>query len=228
MARIWPAWLERRLRHLQLTMQHGIREFRPRQPLDRQLDANTLNRILRELESLRISRVVNGTFKKLPGGTEIVVAPQRGGGTSTPAEAHPFQITSRQDPDNENQYLVTIEPGTINGVLPANWSNEFTISQNQLNYVALQVTANQKRIASCTVALESSWTYQEQEPSMWGVPSSFKVLLGMVRNSQVWQIAYDNLSFAVAKRLVTEKTSLQPGELPYDNWYVWQQQVGNA
>lgn len=56
-------------------MQHGITEFRPRQPLERQLSADILNRILRELESVRISQVVGGTFRKLPGGTQISVNP---------------------------------------------------------------------------------------------------------------------------------------------------------
>ena len=118
-----PAWLERRLRPLRITMQHGIREFRPRQPLDRQLGSETLNRILRELESLRITRVVNGTFKKLPGGTEIVVAPQSGGG-GTPATIQPWDLIAQVDPDadpeDENPpYLVRVRPGTLNGILNA-------------------------------------------------------------------------------------------------------------
>lgn len=101
-------------------MQHGIREFRPRQPLDRQLSSDTLNRILRELESLRIIRVVNGTFRKLPGGTEITVAPQRGGGTSTQT-FHPFQLsqTTGDDPD---LIYVRVRYGTVNGEMPTGMS----------------------------------------------------------------------------------------------------------
>lgn len=55
-------------------MRHGIKEFRARQPLDRQLGSDTLNKILKELESLRITRVIGGSFKKLPGGTELAVS----------------------------------------------------------------------------------------------------------------------------------------------------------
>lgn len=55
-------------------MRHGIKEFRARQPLDRQLGSDTLNKILKELESLRITRVIGGSFKKLPSGTELVVS----------------------------------------------------------------------------------------------------------------------------------------------------------
>lgn len=97
-------------------MQHGIREFRPRQPLDRQLSSDTLNRILRELESLRITRVVNGTFKKLPGGTEIIVAPQRGGGTAPATAIRPFQlavvnVSETEEPD----WKIRVYPSTLAG-----------------------------------------------------------------------------------------------------------------
>jgi hypothetical protein len=97
-------------------MRNGIREFQPRQPLDRQLGATTLNQILRELESLRITRVVNGTFRKLPGGTEITVAPQRGGGTSTPAATRPFQLSIVNDSETETpEWKVRVLPSTLAG-----------------------------------------------------------------------------------------------------------------
>jgi hypothetical protein len=96
-------------------MRNGIREFQPRQPLDRQLGATTLNQILRELESLRITRVVNGTFRKLPGGTEITVAPQRGGGTST-TTARPFQLSVVDVSETETpEWKVRVLPSTLAG-----------------------------------------------------------------------------------------------------------------
>jgi hypothetical protein len=96
-------------------MRNGIREFQPRQPLDRQLGATTLNQILRELESLRITRVVNGTFRKLPGGTEITVAPQRGGGTST-SITRPFELSIVNVSETETpEWKVRVLPSTLAG-----------------------------------------------------------------------------------------------------------------
>jgi hypothetical protein len=207
-------------------MQHGIREFRPRQPLDRQLSSDTLNRILRELESLRITRVVNGTFKKLPGGTEIVVAPQ-GGGTGPPATLHPFQIFSRQDPDSDPEnptYLVTVRPGTLNGVLASNWTIEEECGEDELGYVVLTATATSNGIVSTSLSFDASPPTAEQSPVKWGLPTSFKVLIGLVRGPQVWQVVYDNLSYAGIKRITTDRESPEVGQLPYDNWYIWQQQ----
>jgi hypothetical protein len=96
-------------------MRNGIREFQPRQPLDRQLGASTLNQILRELESLRITRVVNGTFRKLPGGTEITVAPQ-GGGSSAPITLRPFQLSIINEGTTETpDWKVRVLPSTVAG-----------------------------------------------------------------------------------------------------------------
>ena len=205
-------------------MQHGIREFRPRQPLDRQLSSDTLNRILRELESLRITRVVNGTFKKLPGGTEIVVAPQRGGST-TPATTHPFQITSTQDPDNQGQYLVTVRPGTINNLLPTNILDgealeEFALPGDTLRYVVLSCTAASNALTSCQIALESS-PPAAQTPLAFALPTSYQVILGIVYNTNVHQIVTTNLSASSKQAYITDKANPTPGSLPYNVFLQW-------
>jgi hypothetical protein len=205
-------------------MRNGIPEFRPRQPLDRQLSSTTLNDIRRELESLRITRVVNGTFRKLPGGTEIVVAPQRGGGT--PPDRHPFQISSRQNPDNENQYLVTVRPGTINTLLPSGIFDggglvESTIPKDQLRYVVLDASSDGQQITTASVSVESS-APEAQTPEIFGLPASAKFLLGLVYNSNVFQVQFTNLVVTGKQQFIASKSSpAAVGELPYEIYYVW-------
>jgi hypothetical protein len=153
-------------------MQHGIREFRPRQPLDRQLGSETLNRILRELESLRITRVVNGTFKKLPGGTEIVVAPQSGGG-GTPATIQPWDLIAQVDPDadpeDENPpYLVRVRPGTLNGILPTNWDIEEECAATGLFYAKAVIATDGEAITGVTIEIDAS-PPAVQEPVEFGI-----------------------------------------------------------
>lgn len=205
-------------------MRHGIGEFRPRQPLDGQLSANTLNRILREIESLRIVRVVNGTVKKLPGGTEITVNTSSAGGPSAPK--HPFQISSVQNPDNENQYLITVRPGTINSLLPANTFTssaltQFTAQKDQLCYVILTGTSDGKQFLSAVLSVESN-AAEPQTPTIWGLPQEAQFLLGVVYNGSVFQIISDNITVAAVLAATSEKTTeLEVGELPFNNFYVW-------
>jgi hypothetical protein len=158
-------------------MQHGIREFRPRQPLDRQLGSETLNRILRELESLRITRVVNGTFKKLPGGTEIVVAPQSGGGT--PATTQPWDLVAQVDPDADPEnpnppYLVRVRPGTFNGILPSNWDIEEECAGTGLFYAKAVMATDGEAITGVTIEIDAN-PPAVQEPVEFGIASRSRI-----------------------------------------------------
>lgn len=206
-------------------MQHGIREFRPRQPLDRQLSSDTLNRILRELESLRITRVVNGTFKKLPGGTEIVVAPQRGGGgtTSTP---QPWDLIARvdpdADPDNEDPpYLVKVRPGTINGILPTNWDEEFTCAGTGLHYAKAVIATDGQAITGVEIAIDDT-APAEQEPQEFAIATEIEYLFGLFAEGQVYRVIGTG-SIALEPRqwlVASAEPAASPGESPYDIYYV--------
>lgn len=205
-------------------MQHGIREFRPRQPLDRQLSSDTLNRILRELESLRITRVVNGTFKKLPGGTEIVVAPQRGG--STPAAPQPWDLIARVDPDadpeDENPpYLVTVRPGTLNGILPSNWDEEFECAGTGLHYAKAIIATDGEAITGVTIAIDTTEP-AAQAPQEFGIETEIEYLFGLFAEGQVYRVVNSgNINLLTRTWLVTTADpAASPGESPYDIYYV--------
>jgi hypothetical protein len=202
-------------------MRNGIREFQPRQPLDRQLGATTLNQILRELESLRITRVVNGTFRKLPGGTEITVAPQRGG---TPITRQPWDLIARVDPDadpeDENPpYLVRVQPGTLNGILPSNWDEEFECAGTGLHYAKAVIATDGEAITGVTIAIDTTEP-EGQEPQVFAVDSPVEFTFGLFYEGQVFRvIAPGSITLAPVPYLVTDKATPQPGELAYQITY---------
>ena len=205
-------------------MQHGIREFRPRQPLDRQLGSETLNRILRELESLRITRVVNGTFKKLPGGTEIVVAPQSGGGT--PATTSPWDLLAQVDPDaapeNPNPpYLVRVRPGTLNGILPTNWDIEEECAGTGLFYAKAVIATDGEAITGVTIEIDAN-PPTVQEPVEFGIAASVEYLFGLFSEGAVYRvIGAGHIVLPTRTWLVTSAApAASPGESPYDIYYV--------
>jgi hypothetical protein len=204
-------------------MQHGIREFRPRQPLDRQLGSETLNRILRELESLRITRVVNGTFKKLPGGTEIVVAPQSGGGT--PATTQPWDLVAQVDPDaapeNPNPpYLVRVRPGTLNGILPTNWDIEEECAGTGLFYAKAVVATDGEAITGVTIEIDNS-PPEAQEPVEFGIANPVEYLFGLFLEGSVYRvIGAGHITISPKLWLTTERQSPPaPGELPFEQYF---------
>jgi hypothetical protein len=167
--------------------------------------------------------VVNGTFKKLPGGTEIVVAPQRAGrGVSS---EHPFQITARQDPEDENQVITTVRPGTINtllptGILDGGGLEQHEVPANSLRYVVLEASSDGQQITTATVSVEAT-APEAQTPEIFGLPFSAKFLLGLVYNSNVFQVQFTNLSVTGKQQFITSKANAGVGELPYEIHYVW-------
>lgn len=215
MACLWPARLERRLRHLQLTMHHGIREFRPRQPLDRQLSSDTLNRILRELESLRITRVVNGTFKKLPGGTEIVV-PQRGGVGS---KALPFNITVVDQPTSSS-FKVKVTPGLIAQILPSNYNDEFSINSTALHYGVLQVSTDGQYITGAQILFKT--TPPNSQPAVkFGLAAQIEILFGLFKEGVAQNLTGGrNIDVAGRNVMATQGTSFTNLGAPlFDLWF---------
>lgn len=204
-------------------MQHGIREFRPRQPLDRQLSSDTLNRILRELESLRITRVVNGTFKKLPGGTEIVVAPRSGGGT--PATIQPWDLVARVDPDADPEdanppYLVRVRPGTANGILPSNWDIEQSCAGTGLFYAKAVIATDGEAITSVTIEIDAT-PPTVQEPVEFGIENPVEYLFGLFFEGTVYRvIGAGHITISPKLWLTTKKpTTPAPGELPFLQYF---------
>ena len=209
-------------------MRSGIREFQPRQPLDRQLGSSTLNAILRELESLRITRVVNGTFRKLPGGTEITVAPQRGGGT--PATRQPWDLIARPDPEStaENPpYLVTVQPGTLNGILPSNWNTvgangavDVPCAATGLHYAKAVIATDGQAITGVTIEVDTT-APAEQTPQLFAIEASIEILFGLFDSGSVYRvIGPGDIRLRSVPWLVTSPDTPRAfGQLPYDIYY---------
>ena len=199
-------------------MRHGIREFRARQPLDRQLSGDTLNKILRELESLRITNVVNGTFRKLPSGTEIVVAPQRGGATA--AVSQPWDLIARTSESNPNQYIVTVRPGTLNGILPSNWDEEFTCANTGIYYAKAVVATDGLSVTGVTLEIDTN-APSAQDPQPFGVEASIDYLFGLFSEGQVYRVIGSGHINLVPEQWLTKDKSFpaDAGELPYEIFY---------
>jgi len=201
--------------------------FQGNRPLRQELTSARLNEILKELRRLRpvAGRGVN--IQAEPNGSRISIldSPTTGGGAGGPT-FHPFQIFSRQNPDNENQYLVTVRPGTINALLPSGIFNganlaETSIGKDQLSYVVLDAASDGEQITTASVSVESS-APAAQIPAIFSLPTSAQFLLGVVYNASVFQVQFTNISVAGKQQFVADKLApAAPGQLPYDIYFVW-------
>jgi hypothetical protein len=206
----------------------GISPFQSGRPLLSEITADKLNRILAEIKRNRPVVAAPLSARVTGDGTHISLGKLPSGGTSAPAaDNHPFQIASAQDPDNENQYLVTVRPGTANNIIAANHFNgaqleKFSLAKDQFGYAVLTASTNGKEITSTTLGIETT-APAGQTASLFSLPTEVKFTLGVIYNSSVYQIVTNNILVS-GKIVYTKDKSVPaaPGELPFEIWYHWQ------
>jgi hypothetical protein len=204
-------------------VRHGIKEFYPRQQLDRQLSSSTLNDIRREIESLRITRVVNGTFRKLPGGTEIIVGAQAGG-TASASTRQPWDLVPRVDPESDSEdpsYLIRVRPGTITGVLPTNWDEEFTANNDDLYYAVASVSVGTEGVSAVEISVSTDQPAQ-QTAELWSVSSPVEYLFGLFLEGRAYRVIGTGSPVLLPRVYLTKPLDepAEPGELPYEQYYI--------
>ena len=204
----------------------GISPFQSGRPLLSEITADKLNRILSEIKRNRPVVAAPLSARVTGDGTHISIRVPSG--SSTPTETHPFQINSFLDPDSEPEspsYLATVRPGTINtllptGILDGGGLEPHAVPADSLRYVVLDAGSDGEQVTTATVSVESS-APEAQTPEIFGLPSTAKFLLGLVYNSNVFQVQFTNLSVTGKQQFITSKANAGIGELPYEIHYVW-------
>jgi len=141
-----------------------------------------------------------------------------GGGGSL----HPFKITSVLNSSDPPTYTISVNAGTINGIIASNWNDDFIRNDQNPVYVVLSVFTDGRSVDSSVLSLDSSPPPTTSSAQKWNLSGSFQVLIGAVAGTIVKQVVFNNLSASGKKVLTTEKLALNMNELPYDNWYAWE------
>ena len=198
-------------------------------PLLRELGADRLNTILTEIKRNKPKGERGITVRQDGTGTYIgLAASLQSSGGGTAAVLHPFQIFSNTDPESTPEspsYLATVRPGTINtllaaGILDGGGLQQHGVPADSLRYVVLEASSDGEQITTAAVSVEST-APEAQTPEIFGLPTTAKFLLGLVYNSNVFQVQLTNLSVTGKQQFVTSKANAGIGELPYEIHYVW-------
>jgi hypothetical protein len=202
--------------------------FLPNRPLLRELSADRLNTILQEIRRNKPKGERGITVRQDGTGTYIGLAASlpRGGGTSTPTARQPWDLIARVDPDadpeDENPpYLVSVQPGTLNGFLPTNWDIEETVqSDGTLYYAKAVIATDGQAITGVTIAIDDS-PPAAQEPQEFGIANPVEIVFGLFSEGTVYRtIGAGNISGSPKLWLTTERqTPPQAGELPFSQYF---------
>lgn len=198
----------------------GISPFQSGRPLLSEITADKLNRILAEIKRNRPVVTAPLSARVTGDGTYISLAKQPSGDSSTPAIPQPWDLTATQDPDNENQYLVRVRPGTLNGILPTNWDDEFTCASTGLHYAKAVIATDGEALTSVAIAIDTS-APTVQEPQEFGIETTVEYLFGLFAEGQVYRpIGAGHIILPTRTWLVTSASpAASPGESPYDIFY---------
>lgn len=197
-------------------------QFQPNRPLLRELSADRLNSILTEIKRNKPKGERGITVRQDGSGTYIgLAAALSRGGTSTPTTPQPWDLIARVDPDadpeDENpDYLVTVRPGTLNGILPSNWDIEETLPSTGLHYAKAVIATDGEAITGVTIEIDTTEP-AVQEPQEFGIANPIQYLFGLFLEGAVYRvIGAGHITISPKLWLTTERQTLpEPGELPF-------------
>ena len=201
--------------------------FVPERPLLRELSADRLNSILAEIKRNKPKGERGITVRQDGNQTWIGLAASLPRGGGTPATQQPWDLSARQDPDNENQYLVTVRPGTLNGFLPSNWNTEganggkdVPCADTGLYYAKAVVATDGQSITGVTIEIDTA-APTAQEPQEFGIANPVEIVFGLFSEGAVYRtIGAGNISGSPKLWLTTERqTPPQAGELPFSQYF---------
>jgi hypothetical protein len=201
--------------------------FLPNRPLLRELSADRLNTILQEIKRNKPKGERGITVRQDGTGTYIGLAASlpRGGGASAPTTRQPWDLIAQVDPDASPEdespsYILRVRPGTLNGILPSNWDEEFGCAGTGLHYAKAVITTDGEVITGVTIAIDTTEPVV-QEPQEFSIQTKVEYLFGLFASGSVYRpIGAGHITLLPKVWLTVEKPrAARPGELPWIQYY---------
>jgi hypothetical protein len=190
--------------------------FQPSRPLLKEVSADRLNAILSEIKKNRPRGERGITVRQAGDATYIGLAAnfkQRG----TRTEPKPWDIYVEEA--EEGSYTLKVIPGTLAGILPANWEDEFTANSDDLFYGIAEVTTDGTYITGVTINITTAEP-EFQEATEWGLPESVDILFGLFKDGQSYNVTGgQNLDVYGKNVMISTDEAAEIGDPVYTLWF---------
>jgi len=174
------------------------------------------NRLVDICSRLVLNNGVNYRVKRSVAGTVIVP-----GGVASLGTVCPFAVSVVPVAADPTTLTATITVGTVNQFVPTNAFDSFTIDATGTYYVKASIESDGQKITSVEYNVDTSIP-DNQTPTPFSLPTSFDILLAIVYNGRVYRtIDCGSVSLSGQEQFRVDKTSADPGSLPYSAYYVW-------
>jgi hypothetical protein len=202
-------------------------KFQPGRPLLREISADRLNVILQEIRRNRPKGERGITVRQDGTGTYIGLAAKlaKGGGTTTAPQTQPWDLVVRTDAESEadpKPWLISVRPGTLNGILPSNYTSQTSIagSNENLHYAKAVVATDGQAITGVTIEIDEN-APPLQTPQAFGISNPVKYLFGLFLDGVAYRVIGDgHITISPKLWLTTERlTAPAAGDLPFRQFF---------
>jgi hypothetical protein len=119
----------------------------------------------------------------------------------------------------ESSVTLKVNPGTINGILPSNFADQFTVSKNSTSYAKLLITTDGRSFTSVEIEIDSS-PPSTQVPEKFATPSEVEWLFGVYYEGVAFNLTGgENITATSRQWLVTSAPIASPGESPFEIYF---------
>lgn len=192
--------------------------FIPGKPLLKEITADRLNSILAEIRrnkpvgerGITVRQSANATYIGLAKPTTTEQKPPR----------EPWSLTATKDPQNEDQYVLKVVPGTLNNILPANWDGEFVCNNTDVYYAKAVIATDGNGITGVSIEIDTD-APGAQQPQAFAIDEAIDYLFGLFFDGTVYRvIPSGHIQLSPQEWLVKSKNPpAEAGALPYEVMY---------
>ena len=137
------------------------------------------------------------------------------GGRATATGPFPWQ-TSCSDAG-----VLSVHPGTINGMLPSNIFSDLTVADG-LHFLKAKVTTNGKSVTSVTLAVEDSYMDCGMNAVENAAPATLAYIIAAISDGTVLQVVKTNIVITPTVAFLMARTPPTSWDEPFTRWWTWQ------
>ena len=183
------------------------------------ITAEMINNIIDGVRECQLQSVVGGYFRRGQGGTTITVKAEAGEGL---ALTYPFQYYYG---GTATTPWFGLRAGTVNGVLPTNWTTTFSLppatTAGYTKYVDLACQTNGYEVNQVAIELNN----EPPTPNVANsetAPPTFKINTHVIINGEAYRTMGASSILAVVQESIrVDRENVQYGVKPWDQYYIW-------